>query len=80
MTNNELKEALISQKPVVLHSLRHGMTLHYRCVQAIRYVPGKDGKIAVQAELLDYNNGSVTIASAEDISLDEERGVENGNA
>lgn len=73
MTNNELKEALISKKPVILHSLRHRTKLHYRCVNAIRYILGKDGKIVIQAELLDYNNGSVTIANADDVSLDEEK-------
>lgn len=72
MTNSELKAALLSQEPVILISKRHAMEIPYKCVSAIRYVVGSDGQIQVQAELLDYNDNSVTIARAEDVKSKED--------
>lgn len=69
MTNMELKDALINQYPVAFVSNRHGR-IRYKRVYAIRYIRGQTGEIVVQAELLDYNNGSITIAKAEEIERD----------
>lgn len=70
MTNAELKAALQSRKPVILDSKRYGK-LRYKCVYAIRYTLDKTNTIIVQAELLDYNGGSVTLANASEVFLDE---------
>ena len=60
MTNEELKEALFHQSPV----MAGGIT--YKCVSAIIYrVINKT--LTIQAELLDQNNKSVTITKAEDV-------------
>lgn len=70
MTNEEIKAALFSRKPVaVRYNKRY--TLHYKCVTAIRYTLDNNGKIAVQAELLDNNNNSVTITKASEVFYDE---------
>jgi len=69
VTNTELKAALQSQKPVILRSARYG-ELKYKCVNAIRYTLDRTGSIIVQAELLDYNGGSITIASGNEVFLD----------
>ena len=53
MTNDELKEALMNKKPVVL-TLADGTELHCRCVEGITYRERK-GRIAVFAEVLDSN-------------------------
>lgn len=70
MTNTELKAALQSRKPVILDSPRYGK-MRYKCVYAIRYTLDKDGNVIVQAELLDYNGGSITIARASEVFSDE---------
>lgn len=69
MTNTELKAALQSRKPVILRSKRYG-ELKYKCVNAIRYTLDRAGNIIVQAELLDYNGGSITIANGNEVFLD----------
>lgn len=69
MTNAELKTALQNRKPVILDSPRHGK-IRYKCVYAIRYTIDKEGNIIVQAELLDYNNGSITVAKASEVFID----------
>lgn len=53
MDNAELKEALMSKKPVVL-TLNDGTELHCRYVEGITYRE-RGGKIAVFAEVLDSN-------------------------
>lgn len=73
MTNAELKAALQNRKPVVYRSPRYG-ELRYKYVNAIRYTLGAGGEIDVQAELLDYNNGSVTIAKASEVFYSESGG------
>ena len=70
MTSEELKAALINRKPVVVRSNKRD-TLRYKCVTAIRYVLDKNGKTAVQAELLDNNSNSVTITKASEVFYDE---------
>lgn len=69
MTNTELKAALQSRKPVIYNSKRYG-NMKYKCVNAIRYTLDKTGNIIVQAELLDYNGGSITIASGNEVFFD----------
>lgn len=69
MTNAELKAALESRKPVIFNSPRYGK-LRYKCVNAIRYTLDRAGKMIVQAELLDYNNGSITIANGSEVFFD----------
>lgn len=70
MTNTELKEALKSQKPVIYKSLRYG-NARYKCVYAIRYTLNKKGEFIIQAELLDYNNNSITIVKASEVFYEE---------
>ena len=70
MTNAELKAALQSRKPVIWNSAQHGK-IRYKCVYAIRYTLDKMGNIIVQAELLDYNNGSITTVRASEVFSDE---------
>lgn len=76
MSNSELKEALLSRCPVIYRNRRYG-EMRYKRIQAIRYVPDKSNEIAVQAELLDYNDNSVTIASGKDVFVDVERTPNN---
>ena len=70
MTNAELKAALQSRKPVVLRSPHLG-ELKYRRVSAIKYTLDSSDNIIVQAELLDYNDHSVTIAKGSEVFLDD---------
>lgn len=69
MTNAELKAALKSRKPVILKSKRYG-ELKYKRVYAIRYTLDNEDNIIIQAELLDYNNGSITIAKGSEVFID----------
>lgn len=69
MTNAELKAALQSRKPVIFRSPRYG-ELKYKCVNAIKYTLDRAGEIIVQAELLDYNGGSITIANGSEVFFD----------
>lgn len=70
MTNEELKAALISRKPVIFRPNTRDI-LHYKRVSAVRYTLDNDGKIVVQAELLDKNGNSVTITKASGVFYDE---------
>lgn len=70
MTNEELKAALISRKPVVLRPNNRD-TIHCKCVTAIRYTLDNNGEIVVQAELLDKNSNSVIITKASGVFYDE---------
>lgn len=56
MTNTELKEALMSGEPVTCNDIE------YKCVSAIIY-RNEDGKLRIQAELMDRHTNSVSIAS-----------------
>lgn len=76
MNNSELKEALLSQCPVIYRSVRYGET-KYKCVYAIRYTLDKAKQLIIQAELLDYNNNSITIASGKDVFVDTANGGVN---
>lgn len=66
MTNTELKNALLSKKPVV-HRHPYMGEIEYKCVYAIRYTVGDNGKIRVSAELLDKNGGAIVVARAEEV-------------
>lgn len=68
MTNEELKAALISRKPVVLRQNSRDSILCKR-VSAIRYTLDNNGEIVVQAELLDKNSNSIIIAKASGVCL-----------
>lgn len=57
MTGDELKQALLNEKPVLL-SQTDGQESEYACVSAIVYRKQGD-KISVTAELLDKNKNSV---------------------
>lgn len=70
MTNEEIKAALFSRKPVIVRSNKRD-TLRYRCVTAVRYTLDNNGEIAVQAELLDNNSNSVKITKASEVFYDE---------
>lgn len=69
MNNNELKEALLNQRPVILKHPMYG-ELHYSCVSAIIYRV-KNGKLDVSAELKDKCGCSVTIADPKQICYEE---------
>lgn len=70
MTNAELKAALKSRKPVIYRSARYG-EIHYKCVYAIRYTLDKSDNIIIQAELLDYNNNSISVVNGNEVFYDE---------
>lgn len=70
MTNAELKAALQSRSPVVHRSARYGET-RYKRIYAIRYTLDTKDNIIIQAELLDYNDNSITIAKGSEVFLDE---------
>jgi hypothetical protein len=53
MTNTELKEALLNKKPVLL-TLNDGAEIKCKYVYGITYRE-KNGKILVQAEVIDEN-------------------------
>lgn len=66
MTNEELKEALLSKKPVIYGgsvSCRP-CDYEYECVSAVIY-RNSGGKIKVTAELTDKNGNSVMIVDPE---------------
>lgn len=69
MTNAELKAALQNRSPVVCRSSRYGEA-KYKRIYAIRYTLDKANKVIIQAELLDYNNNSITIANGKEVFLD----------
>lgn len=69
MTNTELKAALQSRKPVIWNSAQHGK-IRYKCVYAIRYTLDREGNGIVQAELMDYNNNSITTVRASEVFFD----------
>ena len=68
MTNDELKAAFMDETPVM-----HG-GIQYLKVSAIIYRK-RDGKVIVDAELLDKNRNSVTIADPK--RVEEIGGVEH---
>lgn len=67
MDNTELKEALMSSKPVILTHI-DGKESEYKCVSAIVYRLVK-GKILVSAELTDANSRSVVICDPKRIKV-----------
>lgn len=69
MTNDELKEALITKRPVIATILSIG-DIEYRCVRSIIY-RFDNGELKISAELLDRNANSVTTVAAEQIRFKE---------
>lgn len=70
MDNNELKEALFNQRPVIFDMPSLG-ELHYKRVSGIIYRV-KNGKLKVSAEIEDKNEHSVTICDPKNIRYEEE--------
>lgn len=70
MTNEELKSAFQSRKPVFWDSPQHGK-LRYKRIYAIRYMLDNSNNVIIQAELLDYNDGSITVVRASEVAIDE---------
>lgn len=66
MTHEELKGALISQRPVVHQT--HGLdpVVKYKCVSAIIYRV-KNGKLDISAELADYTGRSTAIVDPQKV-------------
>lgn len=65
MTNEELKEALMSGCEVKYQNIT------FKCVYGIIY-RNKDGKIDVSAELMDKNNNSVCIVDPKYVECETE--------
>lgn len=63
MSNDELKDALFGGLPVVYKGSE------YQRVSGIIYRAGKDGKLWVQAELLDKCGHSIVIADPAKVEL-----------
>lgn len=70
MDNNELKEALFNQRPVIFNMPSMG-ELHYKRVSAIIYRV-TNGKLSVSAEIEDKCGHSVTIVDPKNIRYEEE--------
>ena len=64
MTNNELKDALMSEYPVKHNGIA------YKKVNAVIYRNSK-GKLHITAELLDKSGRSVTIANSSYVEKEE---------
>ena len=71
MSNEELKEALVSRRPIILRLASLG-DLEYAYVSAIIYRTDAAGKIFVQAECMDKCLHSVTVADPRSIFFKEE--------
>lgn len=71
MTNTELKDAMLAGIPVVHKTVRYG-EVPYKRISGIIYRPGENGKIRISAELLDYNDNSVTIVRGEEVFSDDD--------
>lgn len=73
MTNEEVKAAFVGQVPVVLeHPSPSALTsITYPCISAVIYRMKPDGSgLWLQVELMDKNNNSVTIVSADRLRRD----------
>ncbi len=77
MTNEEIKEALMNGRPVIVKSLLNGDILCKK-VSAIRYYRNDKGKIAVLAECLDLCGHSIMYAPPEDVIYAESEENQNG--
>lgn len=63
MNNEELKNALLSKCPVTYDNIQ------YKCISAIIYRAAANGKIIVQAELMDKHTSAITIARPDKITI-----------
>lgn len=70
MTNDELKQALLNKRPVILNTPLTGK-IEYDFVSAIIYRVNKDDKLDISAELTDKCGHSVTIADPKHIQYKE---------
>ena len=67
MTNTELKAAMLAKVPVIHRDRRHGTTIMYDRISAIRYYPGDNGKIIISVELLDERSDCIVIADGMEV-------------
>ena len=67
MTNTELKAAMLAKVPVIHRDRRHGTTITYDRISAIRYYPGDNGKIIISVELLDERSDCIVIADGMEV-------------
>lgn len=67
MNNTELKVTMLAKVPVIHRDKRHGTSITYDRIKAIRYEPGVNGKIVVSAELLDESANCVVRADAREV-------------
>ena len=74
MNNNELKEALLNEQPVI-YRRSEGIEAEYKCVSAVIYRKKKGVKdVAVTAEITDMNGNSVTVTKPQQLRF---KGAEN---
>ena len=66
MTNDELKEALTTQCPIVAKIPHIGET-EFAYVSGIIYRSRKSGKIFIQAELMDKSGNAVVVVNANQV-------------
>lgn len=66
MTNDELKEALVSGRPVI-----HG-DIEYKCISAVIYRRRPSGQIYLEAELRDRRANSVSICDPAKVKFKED--------
>ena len=57
MTNEELKQAMFSQRPVIYTDAMTGDKIKAKCVRAIRYAYDRNRNLVVQAEIVEEKNG-----------------------
>lgn len=71
MNNEELKEALVSRRPVIVRAAMYG-EIEYAFVSGIIYRATPGGKVFVQAEVTDKCLHSVSIVDPKTIHFKEE--------
>lgn len=57
MTNEELKSAMFSQRPVIYTDMFTGDKIRAKCISAIRYTFDRKKNLVVQAEIVEERNG-----------------------
>ena len=61
MTNEELKQAMFYQRPVIYTDASTGDKIRAKCVSAIRYTFDRKKNLVVQAEIVEEKNGRTLI-------------------
>lgn len=70
MSNEELKEALVSRRPIIVRLASLG-DIEYTYVSAIIYRTDAEGKIYLQAECMDKCLHSVTVVDPKQVFFKE---------